>query len=53
MPQMAPLNWLTLMLYFICLLSLVSSLNFYSFIYLKKESTIKPHLSIKMTWKWL
>nr|UKE80228.1 ATP synthase F0 subunit 8 [Zonitis tarasca borealis] len=53
MPQMAPLNWLTLMLYFILLFSLVNSLNFYSFLYTKKSLITKNYLKIKTTWKWL
>nr|YP_010309746.1 ATP synthase F0 subunit 8 [Gnathium nitidum]UMR54863.1 ATP synthase F0 subunit 8 [Gnathium nitidum] len=55
MPQMAPLNWLTLLFYFILLFSLINSLNFYSFLYTKKTewTPMKSHLNIKTTWKWL
>nr|YP_010309772.1 ATP synthase F0 subunit 8 [Leptopalpus rostratus]UMR54889.1 ATP synthase F0 subunit 8 [Leptopalpus rostratus] len=53
MPQMAPLSWVTLMIYFIMLFYLINSLNFYTFIYLNKKSSIKAYTDIKMTWKWL
>nr|UKE80203.1 ATP synthase F0 subunit 8 [Zonitis atripennis] len=53
MPQMAPLNWLTLLIYFMLLFSLINSLNFYSFLYVKKPLITKDHLKIKATWKWL
>nr|AFP16935.1 ATP synthase F0 subunit 8 [Boros schneideri]ARH54870.1 ATP synthase F0 subunit 8 [Boros schneideri] len=51
MPQMAPLNWLTLMIYFMIILFLFNSLNYYSFMYIKKtfyKSTKKTSLN----WKW-
>nr|ADO60433.1 ATP synthase F0 subunit 8 [Closteromerus claviger] len=51
MPQMAPLNWLTLFLYFSFIFILFNSMNFFTFLYTtkKKETFIK---SIKFNWKW-
>nr|YP_010309811.1 ATP synthase F0 subunit 8 [Oenas fusicornis]UMR54928.1 ATP synthase F0 subunit 8 [Oenas fusicornis] len=53
MPQMAPLNWLSLMIYFITILMLVNSINFYSFMYKSKSFSIKKNNQINLTWKWL
>nr|ADO60614.1 ATP synthase F0 subunit 8 [Omonadus floralis] len=51
MPQMAPLNWLTLMIYFIVIFMLINSLNFYSFIYTPKKTEIKK-IKSSTNWKW-
>nr|ADL59778.1 ATP synthase F0 subunit 8 [Meloidae sp. MT-2010] len=53
MPQMAPLNWLTLMIYFIMIFMLTNSFNFYSFLYNKKLLINKKKALIKFNWKWL
>nr|YP_010272318.1 ATP synthase F0 subunit 8 [Meloe mediterraneus]UKE80239.1 ATP synthase F0 subunit 8 [Meloe mediterraneus] len=53
MPQMAPLNWLSLLLFFIMIFMLTNSLNFYSFIYQVKTLSPKQSHKIKLTWKWL
>nr|YP_010309668.1 ATP synthase F0 subunit 8 [Actenodia billbergi]UMR54785.1 ATP synthase F0 subunit 8 [Actenodia billbergi] len=53
MPQMAPLNWLTLMVYFILIFLTLNSFNFYTFICYKKTSiSHKPNIT-KTNWKWL
>nr|AXS65563.1 ATP synthase F0 subunit 8 [Tenebrionoidea sp. 16 KM-2017] len=51
MPQMAPLNWLTLMLYFILIFFLFNSVNYYSFLYEKKTSS-KKKSHVTFNWKW-
>nr|AWN56082.1 ATP synthase F0 subunit 8 [Anthicidae sp. DPP-2018] len=51
MPQMAPLNWLTLMIYFILILMIISSLNYFSFLYTPKKSIIKKS-KFQINWKW-
>nr|ARH53951.1 ATP synthase F0 subunit 8 [Nacerdes carniolica] len=51
MPQMAPLNWLTLMLYFIFIFLLFNFMNYYSFLYLNK-SLFNKKMIIKFNWKW-
>nr|YP_009868685.1 ATP synthase F0 subunit 8 [Alphitobius diaperinus]QKI32137.1 ATP synthase F0 subunit 8 [Alphitobius diaperinus]QNK05479.1 ATP synthase F0 subunit 8 [Alphitobius diaperinus] len=51
MPQMAPLNWLSLMILFISILIIFNIMNYYSF---SHQVTQKP-LKIKKTsinWKW-
>nr|YP_010272305.1 ATP synthase F0 subunit 8 [Spastonyx nemognathoides]UKE80215.1 ATP synthase F0 subunit 8 [Spastonyx nemognathoides] len=53
MPQMAPLNWLTLLFYFILLFMFTNSMNFYSFLYKKNHSPGTSITSVKTTWKWL
>nr|QWY25983.1 ATP synthase F0 subunit 8 [Gonocephalum kochi] len=52
MPQMAPLNWLTLMIIFIMILILFNIMNYYSFTKMSK-STQKLSLKTPITnWKW-
>nr|YP_009050079.1 ATP synthase F0 subunit 8 [Tenebrio molitor]AGX28412.1 ATP synthase F0 subunit 8 [Tenebrio molitor]AKR06300.1 ATP synthase F0 subunit 8 [Tenebrio molitor]QDG00990.1 ATP synthase F0 subunit 8 [Tenebrio molitor]QDG01003.1 ATP synthase F0 subunit 8 [Tenebrio molitor]QDG01016.1 ATP synthase F0 subunit 8 [Tenebrio molitor] len=51
MPQMAPLNWLTLMIMFISILILFNIMNYYSTSYsanLKKSKKEKKMIN----WKW-
>nr|AYQ19053.1 ATP synthase F0 subunit 8 [Galerucinae sp. 1 ACP-2013] len=51
MPQMMPLNWLSLMIFFISMFYLFNNMNYYSFLYkTKKDKTNK--LSLKYNWKW-
>nr|ASL05696.1 ATP synthase F0 subunit 8 [Xylotrechus magnicollis] len=51
MPQMAPLNWLILFLFFTAIFLIFNTVNFYSFTYQpkEKESTKKK---IQFNWKW-
>nr|ALO76947.1 ATP synthase F0 subunit 8 [Fleutiauxia armata] len=51
MPQMMPLNWLSLMIFFIYLYLLFNTLIYYNFLYSPKTSTIKK-ITLKYTWKW-
>nr|YP_010981233.1 ATP synthase F0 subunit 8 [Mylabris sibirica]WOE90363.1 ATP synthase F0 subunit 8 [Mylabris sibirica] len=53
MPQMAPLNWLTLMVYFIMIMLILNSLNFYAFPYMKNHSETPLKFKINLNWKWL
>nr|AND96042.1 ATP synthase F0 subunit 8 [Onthophagus minutus] len=41
MPQMAPLNWLTLMIYFSLIFMMFNIMNYYSFNYNIKFSSFK------------
>nr|YP_009860224.1 ATP synthase subunit 8 [Neoplocaederus obesus]QKW88541.1 ATP synthase subunit 8 [Neoplocaederus obesus] len=51
MPQMAPLNWLVLFLFFTLVFIIFNTINYYSFLYsIKKESSKKTEL--KYNWKW-
>nr|AVN67298.1 ATP synthase F0 subunit 8 [Blaberus sp. B007] len=51
MPQMMPLSWLTLYMYFIIMLLLFSFINYFSIIHY--PSILKKSISIKsMYWKW-
>nr|ALO76851.1 ATP synthase F0 subunit 8 [Timarcha goettingensis] len=51
MPQMMPLNWLILFIYFIMVFLMFNILNFYSFIYkIKLSDNLKN--KIKFNWKW-
>nr|YP_010309798.1 ATP synthase F0 subunit 8 [Mylabris quadripunctata]UMR54915.1 ATP synthase F0 subunit 8 [Mylabris quadripunctata] len=53
MPQMAPLNWLMLMGYFISILMILNSLNFYTFLNFKKPEKLHSKTFMKINWKWL
>nr|AOY39070.1 ATP synthase F0 subunit 8 [Rhizophagus dispar] len=51
MPQMAPLNWLTLLFYFTMIFFIFNSLNYFSFNYNTKKESFKKIL-LKFNWKW-
>nr|QQQ88870.1 ATP synthase F0 subunit 8 [Hyalella kochi] len=51
MPQMAPMLWCVLFLYFILLAVILMKLVFFSSSYSNSTSSIKEGL-IKLNWKW-
>nr|AXS66499.1 ATP synthase F0 subunit 8 [Coleoptera sp. 25 KM-2017] len=51
MPQMAPLNWLSLYMMFLILFSMTIILNYYSFLYQPKTQTMNKSFP-KTHWKW-
>nr|ARH54911.1 ATP synthase F0 subunit 8 [Ceruchus chrysomelinus] len=51
MPQMAPMNWLTLFLVITSTFLVFNSLNFFSFTYSPKHKTTLKK-SQKTSWKW-
>nr|AXS66573.1 ATP synthase F0 subunit 8 [Tenebrionoidea sp. 17 KM-2017] len=51
MPQMSPLNWLSLMILFILIFIMFNAINYFSFMYHPKTKVIQT--TKKMTnWKW-
>uniref|UniRef100_A0AAU7YUU2 ATP synthase complex subunit 8 n=1 Tax=Hepialus lagii (nomen nudum) TaxID=3140519 RepID=A0AAU7YUU2_9NEOP len=53
MPQMYPLNWIMLFIYFILIFILFNILNYY--IYMYKSNNLNNKLffkNINLTWKW-
>nr|WBR65694.1 ATP synthase F0 subunit 8 [Layahima sp. 2 YZ-2022a] len=53
MPQMSPLSWWMLFIYFLVLLLLFSIMNYYIFLYPPQKSEASNKISIKsMNWKW-
>nr|AOY39131.1 ATP synthase F0 subunit 8 [Stenotrachelus aeneus] len=51
MPQMAPMSWLTLMLFFLINLLMFNLINYYSFLpNFKNKLLLKSN--INMNWKW-
>nr|ARH54458.1 ATP synthase F0 subunit 8 [Medon piceus] len=52
MPQMAPLNWLILFTMFIMIYLMFNFINYYSFLYLPKMSSIKLMKKSFKKWKW-
>nr|AXS65723.1 ATP synthase F0 subunit 8 [Cucujoidea sp. 23 KM-2017] len=51
MPQMAPLNWLSLFIFFTVIFLIVNSLNYFMFLYTIKNNNFKKN-SPKLNWKW-
>nr|YP_010158859.1 ATP synthase F0 subunit 8 [Opatrum sabulosum]QRG31138.1 ATP synthase F0 subunit 8 [Opatrum sabulosum] len=52
MPQMAPLNWLSLMIMFVLTLMLFNILNYYSYSSIKKSSQQIQLKKPLTNWKW-
>nr|WIM51129.1 ATP synthase F0 subunit 8 [Extensus latus] len=50
MPQMSPMWWFSLMLYFIMLFTLFNSMIY--FMFYKEVSNSYNLIKVKMTWKW-
>nr|AOY40062.1 ATP synthase F0 subunit 8 [Scolytinae sp. BMNH 1040351] len=51
MPQMSPLSWLTLYMFFSMLFMLTVTLNYYIFLYAPKKESSHTTLQ-KINWKW-
>nr|WMQ52312.1 ATP synthase F0 subunit 8 [Ceutorhynchus cf. asper XHL-2023] len=51
MPQMAPINWVTLYFLFIFLLILLIITNYYMYIYTPKTCKMKINQK-SLNWKW-
>nr|ALO76347.1 ATP synthase F0 subunit 8 [Limnius perrisi] len=51
MPQMAPMNWLTLFLTFIMIFLMFNSMNYFMFKYQSKSYDTTTN-SFFMNWKW-
>nr|ALO71038.1 ATP synthase F0 subunit 8 [Aleocharinae sp. 5 EF-2015] len=51
MPQMAPMNWLSLLMMFIMVFMLFNSLNYFCFLYSPKYSPAPKNYS-SINWKW-
>nr|APX39582.1 ATP synthase F0 subunit 8 [Dibolia occultans] len=51
MPQMMPLNWLMLMLFFILTFYLFNNFNYFSFNYTPKKNNLTKK-NIYLIWKW-
>nr|YP_002265565.1 ATP synthase F0 subunit 8 [Priasilpha obscura]ACF35111.1 ATP synthase F0 subunit 8 [Priasilpha obscura] len=51
MPQMMPLSWLTLFIYFSLIFLMYNSMNYFLFIYPIKKFKFDKKL-IQLSWKW-
>nr|QEL51265.1 ATP synthase F0 subunit 8 [Philonthus decorus] len=51
MPQMAPMNWLTLFILFTIIFLMFNVMNYFSFKYPVKKFTTKKKTN-KINWKW-
>nr|AXS65302.1 ATP synthase F0 subunit 8 [Eurysternus sp. KM-2017] len=50
MPQMAPINWLSLYMLFCLIFILFNIMNYFMFNYKTKNYSFKK--SLKLNWKW-
>nr|YP_009387528.1 ATP synthase F0 subunit 8 [Nauphoeta cinerea]ARS88097.1 ATP synthase F0 subunit 8 [Nauphoeta cinerea]AVN67478.1 ATP synthase F0 subunit 8 [Nauphoeta cinerea] len=51
MPQMMPLSWFSLFLFFIAMLLIFSFINYYSYIH-NPSTYMKSLSSSSLNWKW-
>nr|QUB07114.1 ATP synthase F0 subunit 8 [Donacia flemola] len=51
MPQMAPMNWTLIMMYFITMFILFNIMNYYNFLYKFKFMKLNKKFK-KLNWKW-
>nr|AML26778.1 ATP synthase F0 subunit 8 [Scarabaeidae sp. BMNH 1274752] len=51
MPQMAPLNWLMLFIYFCMMFIIFNMMNYYLFTYKPNSYFYKKKIN-KINWKW-
>nr|YP_010987640.1 ATP synthase F0 subunit 8 [Oxytelus piceus]WON66059.1 ATP synthase F0 subunit 8 [Oxytelus piceus] len=51
MPQMSPMNWLSLFCMFIIVFMIFNTLNYFNFMYVSKK-TITKNLKKTFNWKW-
>nr|YP_010166676.1 ATP synthase F0 subunit 8 [Mystonectes coelamboides]QRV62767.1 ATP synthase F0 subunit 8 [Mystonectes coelamboides] len=52
MPQMAPMNWLILYMFFSAIFILFNFLNYYMFLINNKNNTLNKLNMKTMYWKW-
>nr|AXS66321.1 ATP synthase F0 subunit 8 [Staphylinoidea sp. 3 KM-2017] len=52
MPQMAPMNWLTLFIFFVLIFMLFNSINYFSFLYTPSPFKAPENKKMLMSWKW-
>nr|AML26015.1 ATP synthase F0 subunit 8 [Staphylinidae sp. BMNH 1274241] len=51
MPQMAPLNWLSLFFFITVIFLIFNALNYFSFLYQPQSLSFKDKKT-KISWKW-
>nr|YP_010166728.1 ATP synthase F0 subunit 8 [Oreodytes scitulus]QRV62832.1 ATP synthase F0 subunit 8 [Oreodytes scitulus] len=52
MPQMAPMNWLLLYIFFSVIFIMFNFMNYYSFLIYKKINFFKKSSKKNLYWKW-
>nr|AKF78358.1 ATP synthase F0 subunit 8 [Nothancyla verreauxi] len=52
MPQMSPLNWWLLFIYFILMLLMISIINYYIILYSTPSNKKLTFLKKSLNWKW-
>nr|AYR05331.1 ATP synthase F0 subunit 8 [Coleoptera sp. ACP-2013] len=52
MPQMAPMNWLTLFIYFTIIFIIFNSLNYFMSLKSNKSLFSKSNKKNSLNWKW-
>nr|AXS65413.1 ATP synthase F0 subunit 8 [Tenebrionoidea sp. 6 KM-2017] len=51
MPQMMPLNWISLLFFFIMIFYIFNCLNYFCFMYTQKKNIFNKN-KIFLNWKW-
>nr|AEP27571.1 ATP synthase F0 subunit 8 [Melanobaris laticollis] len=51
MPQMSPMNWLTLYIFFVTIYIFIIMINYYMFLYNTNKKNLSKKISY-MNWKW-
>nr|AML25939.1 ATP synthase F0 subunit 8 [Staphylinidae sp. BMNH 1274219] len=52
MPQMSPLNWMSLFFMFLIIFMMFNSMNYFSFLYQPKIKMINLKNKNLINWKW-
>nr|AXS66073.1 ATP synthase F0 subunit 8 [Staphylinoidea sp. 14 KM-2017] len=52
MPQMAPMNWLTLFIFFVLVFMLFNTINYFSFLYDPQTTASIKNKKKIINWKW-
>nr|AYU71323.1 ATP synthase F0 subunit 8 [Scirtes sp. 2 ACP-2013] len=52
MPQMAPMSWLNLLIYFVLIFLLLNLLNYFLYMKSNKQISSFKKNKISMNWKW-
>nr|ARH55188.1 ATP synthase F0 subunit 8 [Setarhynchus sp. AH-2016] len=51
MPQMAPMNWISLYMYFLMMYIITTIIIYYMFVYFPKQKMMNKYQT-KVLWKW-
>nr|AFQ62157.1 ATP synthase F0 subunit 8 [Endomychus coccineus] len=52
MPQMAPMNWINLFIYFVMLFIILNSINYFNYLKMPNLNSNLVSKMLKNNWKW-